>query len=653
MSNIPNIAENIQNSQINNSLLQENNNINDNTSNIQNGNTNNIIQNIQNPQKIQNYSFPVMMNPNLLKNYYYPQITINNNINNSLQNNSNNLSNNNIKIPPNNMIQMGIPIMLPQFYIGNNQDQTPVGEQCKIWIGKIPDGISETFMRKLLECCGQLTSWKRSANSTGKLNSFGFCEYATVEGILKCLRLLNNYPLINNELQCKIGSDTEEYLKNWRERKKIEWINSMTLQGISVNLDEIKKKESNGEPLEWELKLISNDKEVLKLINEVVSQRQQIDNITKINDQSDSFLKGLNDIVGNTNLQNDREKERKKKKSEKSKKLERNFIEFEKNWLKHENNKIKELNELKYEKENLSKKKAKLLQKDLEYDSENENKKNINIKNNKKKNDERIKMREAEKKADNEMREKENKMILGGIKNYESDIREKLVKKNISENEIENDLKIDMNLNQLISINNEEKKPQTTLEFQDYFNNSNEKENQEKKENNENNENNEKNSDDDEKTITLNEEEKKGNLNNNSNKASDDEDTIICKENKILNKKNDVENMTLEELISNIPDDVYIDIQKSIIDLIPDKVDDVFNFNINWELVNKYELKRKKFKAWIEKKLLGYFDGVDSFTKMILEKLGVLSPLELEEKIKLVLEDDTKVSKYYQIFLFN
>ena len=645
MLNIPNIAENIQNSETNNQVLQENNTINNNPSNNQNGNTNNITQNKQNPQKIQNYPFPVMINPNLFKNYYYPQMMINNNINN-MQNNPNNISNNNIKIPPNNMIQMGIPVVFPQFYIGNNQEQTPVNEKCKIWIGKIPDGISETFMRKLLECCGQLTSWKRSANSTGKLNSFGFCEYATVEGILKCLRLLNNYPLINSELQCKIGSDTEEYLKNWRERKKIEWINSMTLQGIPVNLDDIKKKEMNGEPLEWELKLISNDKEVLKLINEVVSQRQQIDNITKQNEQTDVFLKGLNDIVGNTNLQNDREKERKKKKSEKIKKLERNFIEFEKNWLKHESNREKELNDMKYEKENLNKKKAKLLQKDLEYDSEIENKKNINIKNNKKKNDERAKIREAEKKYDNEMREKENKMILGGIKNYESDIREKLVKNNISENEIENDMKIDMNLNQLISINNEEKKPQTTLEFQDYFNNSNEKENQENQENKEEiKEENEKNSED-EKTVTLKEEDKNDNLNNNSNKNSDD-DILFCKENEV-NEKNKInyENMTLEELISNMPDDVYIDIQKNIIDLIPSNIDDVFNYNINWELVNKYELKRKKFKSWIEKKLLGYFDGVDSFTKMILEKLGVLSPFELEDKIKLVLEDDTKVSKY-------
>ena len=46
-------------------------------------------------------------------------------------------------------------------------------------MGKIPDGISETFMKKLLECCGQIASWRRVTNSSGKLNSFGFCETET------------------------------------------------------------------------------------------------------------------------------------------------------------------------------------------------------------------------------------------------------------------------------------------------------------------------------------------------------------------------------------------------------------------------------------------------------------------------------------------
>ena len=296
------------------------------------------------------YPYTFMINPMVLNNpnfkqfypQFYQQIATTNSLNNPnpnsndsnpVQNNpsnnpSNPLNNTNpqMKIP-----MMGIPVIFSP-YMYNTQDQTPVGERCKIWVGKIPEGISETFMRKLLECCGQVTSWRRVTNSSGKLNSFGFCEYSTVESILKCLRLLNGYPLGNSELQIKIGKETEEYLKKWRERKKIEWINSMTLQGIPMNLDEIKKKEENGEPLEWELKLVANDQEILKTINEVVSQRQAIDSSGKpINIEKDLFFKNLNDIANSNLLENSREKERKRKKEEKKKKFEKLFQDFEKN----------------------------------------------------------------------------------------------------------------------------------------------------------------------------------------------------------------------------------------------------------------------------------------------------------------------------------
>ena len=259
---------------------------------------------IQNVQPKTNFPFPVIFNPAAFNNpnfkQMYPQMfpnlsTLNNNNGTTNPANLNNPNVAQMKMPV-----MGIPVIFPSFMMGS-QDQTPVAEKCKIWIGKIPDGISETFMKKILECCGQITSWRRVTNSSGKLNSFGFCEYSTVESILKCLRLLNGYPLLGSALQVKISNDTEEFLKKWRERKKIEWINSMAVQGIPFNLDEIKKKEENGEPLEWELKLVSNDQEVLKMINEVVSRRQNIDSIGKKTD-NDLFLKDLSDLASSNIL---------------------------------------------------------------------------------------------------------------------------------------------------------------------------------------------------------------------------------------------------------------------------------------------------------------------------------------------------------------
>ena len=205
-----------------------------------------------------------------------------------------------------------------------------ITESKKVWVGKIPEGVSDTFMKKLLECCGNVTSWKRMSDSNGKLNSFGICEYLTVESLLKSLRLLNNFPLLNSELQIKIGSETEEYLKKWREQKKLEWVTSLKLRGVNIDLNDISLKEERGEPLEWELNLISRDQETLKIINEVVNQREQIELFAKQNEKPEIYLKDLKELNGTLNFESQREKDRAKKKLDKIKKMEKIIIEEEK-----------------------------------------------------------------------------------------------------------------------------------------------------------------------------------------------------------------------------------------------------------------------------------------------------------------------------------
>ena len=658
--------------------------------NVTTQNTSNAMPNM--PIK-PNFPFQYVINPLMLNNpnfkQFYPQLFQNVNMPN---NNGNNTTNSNGVINPAantmKMPVMGIPVIFPSFMFGS-QDQTPVGERCKIWIGKIPEGISETFMKKLLDSCGQVTSWRRVTNSSGKLNSFGFCEYSTVESILKCLRLLNGYPLLGSELQVKIGSETEEFLKKWRERKKIEWINSMTMQGIPVNIEEIKKKEENGEPLEWELKLVSNDQEVLKTINEIVSQRQQIDNISKQND-NDIFLKDLTDLANSNILENIREKERKRKKLEKIKKFEKLFYDFEKNWLKHENNREKEKIKIQKEEENWPKKRQKLIEKDLAYDSDKEKKYNEGLKGignkgykistsfiNKKKNEERLRIREKEREYDNALRDKENQMLFKNIDNKDTYL---LLNDNL-------DTLINKNMKEILAIAPEEKKPQTTFEIQDYNSNSNpnlneainntnttkeqnpkeeikinaipkerkEKENIKDKDKDNNTDNNRdrdiikdniKDKNIKENNIKKNEEEnKKENKIKEENKVENDEYNMEEEKNEIK-----IENMNLEQLMAGIPGLEYIDIHKAINSMIPDKVDDLFKYKIDWDLIAKYELKRKRIKVFIQKKLLDYFDEVDSFTKFILEKLGVLTPYELQEKVKYVLEENTEVSIYYLFY---
>jgi RNA-binding protein 25 len=86
--------------------------------------------------------------------------------------------------------------MMPQYpnQVPNVVPSKPV-EIKKVWVSHIPPSLSDTFMLKLLETCGPVASWKRTTDQNGRPKGFGFCEFQTVEGMLKALRLLNHLKL--------------------------------------------------------------------------------------------------------------------------------------------------------------------------------------------------------------------------------------------------------------------------------------------------------------------------------------------------------------------------------------------------------------------------------------------------------------------------
>ena len=65
--------------------------------------------------------------------------------------------------------------------------------------------------------------------------------------------------------------------------------------------------------------------------------------------------------------------------------------------------------------------------------------------------------------------------------------------------------------------------------------------------------------------------------------------------------------------------------------------------------MDNYKIKRNKLKPWLDKKLIEYFDDVDSFTSLILDKIGKNNPYEILDTLKKVLEDDAEVSYIYLI----
>lgn len=53
--------------------------------------------------------------------------------------------------------------------------------------------------------------------------SFGTCEFENVEGVLRCLRIMNNLNILNEYLQIKPSDKTEKFIGEWSEMKMKEW----------------------------------------------------------------------------------------------------------------------------------------------------------------------------------------------------------------------------------------------------------------------------------------------------------------------------------------------------------------------------------------------------------------------------------------------
>jgi len=64
---------------------------------------------------------------------------------------------------------------------------------------------------------------------------FGFVEYDTVEGALKCLRLLNELKIGDEKLKINADKKTEIYLQSWQELKRKEWAMKQSSQCKFVN----------------------------------------------------------------------------------------------------------------------------------------------------------------------------------------------------------------------------------------------------------------------------------------------------------------------------------------------------------------------------------------------------------------------------------
>lgn len=429
-------------------------------------------------------------------------------------------------------------------------------------------------------------------------------------------------------------------MKKWRERKKEEWIDSLRQKGFQVDLNEVKKKENSGEPLDWELQLISKDQETNKLLYEIMSQRTEIETYARQSERPEQYLKDLKELAQGSlsqHFESERERERARIQSDKVKRLEKMFRDEEKKWEKHEDDRDRERSRRKYEKESFAHQKKKLIEKDLNYDSDIEKKK---IGQNSKKYEEHLQMRLREKEYDDMKRQGEYGEASSAYNNN--------AKANNKNNQT----------TEIAIIEDSEPIAKTQIEIEEYKIDDGDY-SQINKDPNE--------------LLQLNIVSTKkpvaDNINYSGMLEEDDNDDPYTQKHKIshieitpeteqqllemskdfkyqLNSSDDdtlSKNSKAKQILKQVPPEALREIQKTIIERIPKEKDDILKYPINWSVVNDYQIKRNKIKPWLEKKLMEFFDIEDSFINLLIDKIGKYNPYEIFDTLHKVLEEDAEV----------
>ena len=67
-----------------------------------------------------------------------------------------------------------------------------------------------------------MISWKRTKNEQNVPVPFGYCEFETIEGVLRCMRLMNGMFLYGKSLEVKFSEKTQLFIRDFYEIKKKE-----------------------------------------------------------------------------------------------------------------------------------------------------------------------------------------------------------------------------------------------------------------------------------------------------------------------------------------------------------------------------------------------------------------------------------------------
>jgi len=450
--------------------------------------------------------------------------------------------------------------------------------------------------------------------------------------------------LLGSQLLIKIDLKTEDFIQEWREYKKMEWLEKQRKKGIETDLENFYNRERAGEILEWEQEIIGDKDKIFNEIAQIIKNKEIIEEIsTKTEEYVTSLSKNADYSITEHPREREREKRRKFREAERQKQYEKLLSEWKEKEKEREKEVIRE-KEREIEKQKL---KQKLIEKDLAYDPSAEKKRRKKEPEQYKKAiEERRRYIEKEKEEDEIERKKEEEMArLEELRRLQEEEERKKRKEWEERNAF---VATEENTN--IQTNQpEENKVAAEISVV-----TNAEPMPAKHEDNPmiSKEENEQNNNEDSK-IPAPEMPK---LNESTMQAI----SKIAEETKAKSLEEENEKNKAEKILEKIEKDEKvrkeIELAKQLYANIPKKKNDLYKYPLNWEIVEKYDLIEKKLRPYVSKKIHDYLHQEElGIVNLILKKVKSKNPpQEIEDKIAMVLENETEdfVVKMWKILVF-
>ncbi|KAJ4454067.1 putative RNA-binding protein 25 [Paratrimastix pyriformis] len=140
-------------------------------------------------------------------------------------------------MPPGFMPPMGYPGMPPMAPPPKPRDPN---QSTTVYVGGLGT-TDDDYVRRLLEQCGSIIRWKRTVDpNTDKVKGFGFCEFDDAEGVLRALRILNNFKLTSEQdekgIMINMDDKTKAYLQTYQKQKYEELNEALLSKVLSENV---------------------------------------------------------------------------------------------------------------------------------------------------------------------------------------------------------------------------------------------------------------------------------------------------------------------------------------------------------------------------------------------------------------------------------